>query len=128
MQQKYSCLLCLLLLLLFAGSCHMQTQQMDYWLAFPTVFTPNADGINDTFKAYGNGIAEFRLSIYSRQGVLCYQTNSWSEASQQGWDGKKDQQTLPAGMYVWVVEGRFSDGSALQDLNGKTTGTVYMQP
>lgn len=98
------------------------------WLAFPTVFTPNGDGNNDFFQAYGEGVETFHLRIYNRQGVLCYETTSWQEARNRGWDGKIGGQPAPAGVYVWTVEGTFDGGQPLQDKQGKKHGSFYLQP
>lgn len=102
--------------------------QSNEWIAFPTVFTPNGDGNNDFFKAYGEGVQDFHLRIYNRQGMLCYETTSWQEARDRGWDGKLNGQPAPAGVYVWTIEGTFTGGQALQDRRGKKHGSFYLQP
>jgi gliding motility-associated-like protein len=98
------------------------------WLDFPTLFTPNGDGNNDFFKAYGEGVKDFHLRIYNRQGVLCYETTSWEEARDRGWDGRVGGQLAPVGVYMWLIEGTFVSGQALQDRRGKKHGSFYLQP
>jgi gliding motility-associated-like protein len=44
----------------------------------PTAFTPNADGINDSYKIIGmnNNFSAFMLSVYDTTGKLVFSTNS----------------------------------------------------
>ncbi|RYY57534.1 MAG: gliding motility-associated C-terminal domain-containing protein [Chitinophagaceae bacterium] len=64
----------------------------------PNVFTPNSDGINDTFKAgvWGN-VLRFRLQVFNRWGQLVYQTADPSK----GWDGKVNGIPQETGVFVW---------------------------
>lgn len=50
----------------------------------PATFTPNGDGLNDTFKIVGQGIQSTEIRIFNRWGETVYQT------SENGinWDGK----------------------------------------
>ena len=55
---------------------------------FPTAFTPGsasdpADGVNDAFGGYGEGIGTFRLLIYNRWGELMFA----GDALEKHWDG-----------------------------------------
>ncbi|MFC2102676.1 T9SS type B sorting domain-containing protein [Bacteroidota bacterium] len=52
-------------------------------LWFPTAFTPNGDGLNDSFRPVGISIYKFRMVIFDRWGVQLFETNSMD----QGWDG-----------------------------------------
>jgi gliding motility-associated-like protein len=68
---------------------------------FPSAFTPNNDGLNDTFGALGNlfSITDFSLYIYGRWGQLIfYSTNPFEK-----WDAKKNGFTLDSGTYVWFA-------------------------
>ncbi|MFN7911119.1 MAG: PKD domain-containing protein [Bacteroidota bacterium] len=56
----------------------------DYTFYIPNAFTPNGDGVNDTFTATGIGIEKFTLRIFDRWGELIYMTSDINE----GWDGK----------------------------------------
>ena len=62
------------------------------------VFTPNGDGINDTFGVPLLGVATYQLSIYNRQGKLVHQ----SENPQDSWDGNN----APFGVYFWILNYR----------------------
>lgn len=52
-------------------------------LYLPNTFTPNNNGKNDVFYAYGTGIVEFKMQIFDRWGMLLFESNSLSN----GWDG-----------------------------------------
>jgi len=64
----------------------------------PSAFTPNGDGINDTFYAKGDNIQNVRGAIFSRWGQLLYETANLAH----GWDGRlPDGGPAPAGVYVY---------------------------
>ncbi|MCX6218980.1 gliding motility-associated C-terminal domain-containing protein [Spirosoma sp.] len=66
----------------------------------PDAFTPNADGMNDEFKAFGIYVDRFLMTIYNRWGEVVYSTTSKSE----GWDGNSNGQQAPAGQYMYRIE------------------------
>ena len=83
----------------------------------PDAFTPNGDGLNDTFSAKGIYVDQFKMTIYSRWGQVIYDTSDRTK----GWDGTIDGQLAAAGQYLYRIE--------VQDLTGlKTvrTGTVLL--
>lgn len=65
----------------------------------PNTFTPNRDGINDFFFAYGSEIKEFEMLIFNRWGEEIFKSNSL----QQGWDGTHKGKKCPIGVYVWRI-------------------------
>lgn len=78
-------------------------------LFLPNSFTPNGDGLNDTFTPKGFGIATegYTFIIFNRWGEIVFQSNNVLE----GWDGSYNGELLPSGVYVWRADFR--------DLNGK---------
>ena len=66
---------------------------------FANSFTPNGDGINETFGPLGNVflLSKYQLSIYNRYGQLIYHSNN----PYQKWDGKKEVQRNGSASYVW---------------------------
>jgi gliding motility-associated-like protein len=57
-------------------------------LYIPNSFTPNFDGVNDVFRAYGTEIADengFEMNIYNRWGEFIYQTFN----IEKGWNGEQ---------------------------------------
>ena len=78
-------------------------------LFLPNSFTPNGDGLNDTFTPKGFGISEeaYAFLIFNRWGEVVFETNNVLE----GWDGTFKGELLTSGVYAWRADFR--------DLNGK---------
>lgn len=75
----------------------------------PNVFTPNADGVNDTWKIDGiENYPNSEISVFDRFGrcVLRKITNGPFE-----WDGKHNSQNLSTGNYWYII--KVSDGRLL---------------
>ena len=68
----------------------------------PTAFTPGGNGINDSFKVFGNGIDNnnFKLVIYDRWGEPIFQSNDLYA----GWSGraKKSSEIVKTDTYIWI--------------------------
>ncbi len=81
-----------------------------FTIYFPNAFSPDNDGINDTFRPKGVGIdtANYLFLIYDRWGNELFETTEF----EKGWDGKclhKDDSQL-IDCYVWKCN--------LRDING----------
>ncbi|MDZ4823689.1 MAG: gliding motility-associated C-terminal domain-containing protein [Flavobacteriales bacterium] len=64
-------------------------------------FTPNSDGINDTWNM--NGIERFpncKVSLFSRWGQNVFRSTGYT----QPWDGTNGGSFLPTGTYYYVIE------------------------
>jgi len=69
-------------------------------VASPTAFTPNGDGLNDTYKPILIGIGDITgFEIYSRWGELLYETTDET----RGWDGTFKALEQEIGNYVVVI-------------------------
>lgn len=67
----------------------------------PNVFTPNNDGINDTFKPIVfKGMKSGHLVVLNRWGQVVYETNDL----QIGWNGQINGNPASDGVYFWKVE------------------------
>lgn len=80
-----------------AGNCY---------IAVPTAFTPNGDGLNDylyPLNAYKATNLVFR--VYNRNGQLVFETRDWSRK----WDGTLHGIQQASGVYVWTLE--YNDAS-----------------
>jgi gliding motility-associated-like protein len=76
----------------------------------PSAFTPNGDGQNDQFVIpYGNDLDITRFVVYDRWGAPVFFTQDPLE----GWDGTSGGEVQPVGTYVYILEGFYSDGTAL---------------
>jgi gliding motility-associated-like protein len=84
----------------------------------PNAFTPNPNGpapvgspgansFNDVFLPQVKGAEEFNMQVFDRWGNLIFESNN----SNIGWDGyTKEGKLLPAGVYVYKLTLRLSDG------------------
>ncbi|MFD1631634.1 gliding motility-associated C-terminal domain-containing protein [Pseudopedobacter beijingensis] len=83
----------------------------------PNAFTPNNDGQNDIFLIYGNTLDKVNMKVFNQWGQLIFESNQTGK----GWDGTFKGQAQPSGVYVYLVDIGFYDGS-------KTTkkGTVTL--
>jgi gliding motility-associated-like protein len=75
----------------------------------PNTFTPNGDGFNDVFTAYGPDLLQIAsLRIYDRWGAILFEAVELPPGSHvQGWDGTKNGENLLSGVYAYVMELRF---------------------
>lgn len=65
----------------------------------PSAFTPNDDGINDSFGVKGEGIQNFKMIIYNRWGEVIYSSTNPGEH----WNGKYNNEPVENGVYVYEV-------------------------
>lgn len=78
-------------------------------LTIPNVFTPNADGSNDTWLAVG-GFTMAGAKIYNRWGSLVYE----GDMLQRPWNGKhyRSSETCTDGVYYYEILLTRSNGSS----------------
>lgn len=63
----------------------------------PNTFTPNADGLNDTFQVISQYTAEVEFMVFNRWGEMLFYTTDLNVA----WDGTYKGNTVPEGTYVF---------------------------
>jgi len=71
------------------------------FIAVPSAFTPNGDGLNDflyPLKAYKS--TNLNFSIYNRVGQRVFYSNSWLNK----WDGKFKGLPQDPGTFVWTLD------------------------
>jgi gliding motility-associated-like protein len=67
----------------------------------PNVFSPNGDGINDTWIIPGlETYPESIVSVYNRTGQLVFRTRSVDKI----WDGMYNGKPVPVGTYYYVID------------------------
>lgn len=87
------------------------------YIAVPTAFTPNGDGLNDylypvnAFKA-----TDLRFRVYNRLGQVIFETRDWTKK----WDGKINGMEQQSGVYVWTLMFTHIDTGKKYDLKGTT--------
>lgn len=89
----------------------------DFVFYVPSAFTPNDDGINDTFTGEGVFINEFEMLIFDRWGNLIYQTDDITKP----WDGKSNNGSELAQKDVYVYAITVTD---FKKMKHKYRGTV----
>jgi gliding motility-associated-like protein len=88
-----------------------------YKLITPNGFTPNDDGINETFKPVFIGITSIQLDVYDTWGELIY-----TEIGEtlRGWDGKIKGKESENGNYYYKVKASTFYGGIINE-NGPIT-------
>jgi gliding motility-associated-like protein len=66
----------------------------------PNAFTPNGDGINDHFGAWGKDIVRFRMVVFDRWGGTIYDVDDM----EQRWDGSCGGEECASGVYIWRID------------------------
>jgi len=79
----------------------------------PTMFSPNADGLNDEFCVLTNRecVITMSLTIYNRWGELMFKTGRYEEC----WDGTHRGEPVNNGAYVYVFEATLRDGTKIEE-------------
>jgi gliding motility-associated-like protein len=73
--------------------------EIKLWI--PNAFTPDGDGLNDTFKPVPSNdlISSFKMLIYNRWGEFLYETDDIS----YGWDGTTRGLRCGGDVYVYKI-------------------------
>lgn len=80
---------------------------------FPTAFSPNGDGLNDTFRPVGTGIEKFSMQIFNRWGEMVFETSD----PLAGWDGSCKGIPCRDGTYVFKAS-IGSSGGGVKNFTG----------
>lgn len=79
----------------------------------PNVFSPNGDGTNDTFGAFGptTGITAFSLEVFNRWGQLLFSADRIG----MRWDGRQFSGEIASeGTYFWVLRYTAPNGEVVE--------------
>lgn len=91
------------------------------YLRFPNAFIPNKGGPtggyynrrtdeeNQVFHPVASGIATYELKIYSKAGLLVFE----SDDIDIGWDGYYKGELCGPGVYIWKVRGTYRNGQPI---------------
>ncbi len=82
----------------------------------PSAFTPNGDGVNDTFTLFaGPGFRQIRhIVVISRWGGTAWEADNLPlNDPALGWDGRTNGQPAPSSVYVWMAEVERLDGTTV---------------
>ncbi len=78
----------------------------DFGIYIPNTFTPNNDGMNDTFKPVTRGRGYYSMHIFDRWGAMIYHTSDINS----GWDGSFLNQPCKNEEYVYLITMQTADG------------------
>ena len=73
----------------------------------PNSFSPNGDGKNEIFRAYGMSIVSLNMKIFNQWGELLYEGND----AGTGWDGRQKGKMQPMGVYFYVMKIKLANGT-----------------
>ncbi len=99
------------------GGCSLPDDVFVKLLKFPVIpntFTPNNDGINDTWRIdYLNTYPQNRVQVFTRAGQLIFESRGYN----QPWDGTIKGKTLPLDTYYYIIE----PGNGREPITGYVT-------
>jgi PKD repeat protein len=99
-----------------------------YYIEFPNAFIPNTNGPSggvysstsdesaQIFHPSYSGVSEYHLKIFSKMGVLIFETTDINI----GWDGYFKGQLTNPGVYIWKVRGNFNNGEPFTKMGDVT--------
>jgi gliding motility-associated-like protein len=85
------------------------------YIAVPSAFTPNGDGLNDylyPLNAFKAGNMIFR--VFNRYGQIIFESRDPGKK----WDGTLNGMQQPSGTYVWTLEFTHKDTGQKLFMNG----------
>lgn len=100
----------------------------EYFIKFPNAFIPNpggstgglysskSDEVAQVFHPVFSGVAEYQLKIFSKLGVLIFESNDVNI----GWDGYFKGQLCNSGVYIWKIRGTFINGEPFVNMGDVT--------
>lgn len=87
------------------------------YIAVPSAFTPNGDGLNDyLYPLNAYKAKDLTFSVYNRFGQRLFYTNDW----QNKWDGTFKGQGADPGTYVWILTYTHTDTNRRIEQKGTT--------
>lgn len=96
----------------------LQYKNLENFIKPDNAFTPNDDGINDTWRIRG-GVTFQQLSVkvFNRWGQEVHSNEPYNNS--QAWDGKQNGVEVPEGTYYYVIS--IADPCIEDYLNGSVT-------
>lgn len=87
------------------------------YIAVPSAFTPNGDGLNDyLYPLNAYKAADLSFSVFNRFGQRVFFTRDWTNK----WDGTFKGQGADPGTYVWVLSYLHTDTNKRVEQKGTT--------
>lgn len=86
---------------------YLEVEQINNDLFVPNVFSPNGDGRNDVFRAFGSRLSGVDMTVFNQWGELIFRTRDINA----GWDGRYKGTPQPVGVYIYVLRATLTDGT-----------------
>jgi hypothetical protein len=98
------------------------------FIDFPNAFLPNlngplgghysssADDAASIFHPVSSGVSEYQLRIFSKSGMLIFESNDINI----GWDGYYKGSLCQSGVYIWKVRGNYINGESFTKMGDLT--------
>ena len=87
------------------------------FIAVPTAFTPNHDGLNDYLYPLNALKADnFEFKVFNRWGKVVFASNDWLHK----WDGTVNGIPQATGIYVWILHFTHHDTGKKYEMKGTT--------
>lgn len=87
-------------------------------VVIPNAFSPNGDGLNDTFLPKLKGVSSFTLEVFNTWGEKLFVTESLETT---GWDGAYRGQLVPPGNYLYRITYTLSSSGITHSRSGGIT-------
>ena len=71
----------------------------EFEFIIPNIFSPNGDGVNETFAMRACGVYEYDIEIFNRLGEKVFRSNSMNI----NWDGRIRGRTASSGVYFYTI-------------------------
>lgn len=88
----------------------------DFNIFVPNAFSPNSDGLNDTFIPTVRGLKNYELKVFNRWGQLLFSTTNPAN----GWDALFDGKECEIGVYAWKITASSLRGE-IKEMTGHVT-------
>lgn len=92
------------------------TERCKSQLVAPTAFSPDGDGVNDTFYVWTKNATEVYFRVYDRWGRILFERAADADGILR-WDGKVKDTYTRSGRYFWQVSYR-DEETYTQELQG----------
>ena len=87
------------------------------YIAVPSAFTPNGDGLNDfLYPLNAYKARDLSFSVFNRLGERVFYTNDWTRK----WDGRHKGRDADMGTYVWILTYTNTDTNKRIEQKGST--------
>jgi gliding motility-associated-like protein len=95
---------------------HKLTVVDNCYIAVPSAFTPNNDGLNDyLYPLNAYKATNLLFKVYNKYGKLIFETKDWLKK----WDGKLAGIDQESDLYIWTLDYKTAEGNSIS-LKGTT--------